>query len=111
VENAIKFSPEASMVKIMARKYMDQGNDFIKFSIADAGKGVSGRDNRELFRSFYNVNPSGDDYEVNRQVRGLGIGLTLARAIVEEHCGRIWVEENSGPGPKETVFSFTLPAL
>jgi|ERR1035437_246400 signal transduction histidine kinase len=111
VENAIKFSPEASMVKIMARKYADQGNDFIKFSIADAGKGVSGRDNRELFRSFYNVNPSGDDYEVNRQVRGLGIGLTLARAIVEAHCGRIWVEENSSPGPKETVFNFTLPAL
>ncbi len=110
VENAVKFGPESSAIKITVRKYSGGNGGFIKFSVSDAGLGVTGRDSRELFRNFYSVNPSADDLEVNRRVKGLGLGLTLSRVIVEAHRGRIWVEESGEDKPRETVFSFTLPA-
>lgn len=106
IENAVKFSPEGRVVKITVMKHPAG----VKFSVSDTGSGVAGRDTRELFRNFYSVNPCGDDFETGKMLnKGLGLGLTLANAVVEAHGGRIWVEQKSDTKAGETVFSFTLP--
>ena len=110
LDNAIKFSPEGSTIGVTARKYSYDGNDFVKFTVSDRGSGISGVDKRAVFQQFYNVNKYGDDFEVNKAVKGLGIGLTLAKAVIEAHCGKVWVEDNQGTG-KGSVFSFIIPLI
>jgi signal transduction histidine kinase len=111
IENAIKFSPDSAEVNITVVKYSYEGNDYIKFSVSDAGEGIKGANGREIFRNFYSVNAAGDDGVIGRNSRGLGLGLTLARVVVEAHCGRIWVDENNGVSGKTTTFSFILPVI
>lgn len=67
----------------------------IRVDVADSGPGLSETASARLFEPFESTKP-----------RGLGVGLSLARSIVEAHYGQIWAEPNEGGG---TVFSFTLP--
>ena len=93
-----------------AIKYMDkpQGwvkvgcaeeNGFWKFSIADNGPGIEERHFEKIFQMFQSLSVTGD-------LRGTGIGLTVAKKIVELHGGSIWVESQVGEG---STFFFTLP--
>jgi len=97
VDNAIKFSPRANEVVLWAAA---QG-DFVCMSVRDCGQGVPDGEVEAIFEKFHQADGASGNHP------GAGIGLSIARRLVELHGGRIWVE--SGPD-KGSVFRFTLPA-
>ncbi|MBI4309357.1 MAG: GAF domain-containing sensor histidine kinase [Candidatus Omnitrophica bacterium] len=100
LSNAVKFTPKAGTITIAASPVMEKG--FITFHVMDTGIGIPPEDLGKLFNEFYRV-----DNEINQNVKGTGLGLTLAKNIVEAHHGKIWVKSQVGSG---TTFSITLPA-
>ena len=97
--NALQYTPESGKVTISAKRI----NDDIRFSVHDTGIGIPPEHLSHIFDRFYRV-----DKSRSRQAGGgSGIGLTIARALVEAHGGRIWVE-SQGEG-KGSIFNFTLP--
>jgi two-component system, OmpR family, sensor histidine kinase KdpD len=97
VENAVKFSPEGSLIKIEA-KAMD---DNIVFSVEDKGEGIPQAVIGNLFNRFYQAKRAAAG-----KTRGTGLGLAICKGIVEVHGGKIWVESQEGKGSK---FSFSIP--
>lgn len=72
-----------------------QGVDMVRLLVRDAGVGLAADDADKLFEPFHSTKSG-----------GMGIGLSISRAIVERHQGRLWAEPNAGPG---ATFSFTVP--
>lgn len=95
IDNARRYTSEGS---VTVRAY--QSGDMIRFDIADTGIGIAPEDQTHLFTSFYRVEGN------NSPERGSGLGLTIARQIVERLGGDIWVTSAAGQG---STFSFTLP--
>ena len=95
VGNAVKFTPEGGTVTLACRP----GADEVRFSVADTGPGIEPEQLPHIFGAFWQAR--------HADRRGLGLGLSIARGLVEAHGGRIWVESEPGRG---TVFLFTLPA-
>jgi PAS domain S-box-containing protein len=95
IDNAVKFAdPKSPRGRIVATR----GRDHWRFDVEDNGPGVDLRHAERVFEMFQR--PHG------RDVPGTGIGLAIAKRIVERHGGSIWVEQASGGG---SVFSFTIP--
>lgn len=99
VNNAIKYTPPGSHVQVSARKR----GESVEVRIADDGPGISDEAKAKLFDMFYTANNARGDGR-----RGLGLGLSLCRSIVQAHGGSITVEDNY---PKGAIFSFTLPLV
>ncbi|MCJ7621343.1 MAG: HAMP domain-containing histidine kinase [Anaerolineae bacterium] len=97
VANAIKFTPQGGEVLIKAH-IKDQD---LVVQVVDTGIGIPAQALPSLFQRFYQVNGS-----ATREAGGAGLGLYIARQIVEGHGGRIWVESTWGRG---STFSFTIP--
>lgn len=97
--NALQYTPEDGRVTISAR----QTNHQVQISVHDTGVGISPSDLPYVFDRFYRVDKS----RSRRAGGGSGIGLTIARALVEAQGGRMWAE-SPGNGNGST-FSFTLP--
>jgi two-component system phosphate regulon sensor histidine kinase PhoR len=97
VHNALKFTPSGGSVTIRARSV----GDLAEISVTDTGCGVPIEDQPRVFEQFA---PS-DDALLAKQ-GGFGLGLTVARVIVEQHGGRIWLQSEPGHG---STFSFTIP--
>lgn len=97
LDNAIRFSPQGRQVNV---ELQEQNNEYL-VNITDQGIGVSPEYMDHIFERFYRVRNV-----ASRQYSGIGLGLFVARAIVEAHGGRIWVSSNQGTG---STFSFTLP--
>ena len=76
-------------------------NSSIQISVADNGIGVPENMKSKLFNKFVQM-----ENRTNKKEKGTGLGLVVAKGIVEAHGGKIWVEDNE---PKGAVFSFTLP--
>ena len=97
-ENASRFAPEGSMVEVEldSRK---EGEAMV--SVMDRGPGVPEGDREKIFERFYQV-----DDDAHHSLGGIGLGLYIAREIVESHGGRIWHEPREGGG---SIFRFTLP--
>lgn len=98
VDNAIKYTKEGS-VDI----YLSSTRDSVTVSIADTGAGISAEDQKHLFQKFYRVNNS-----MTREIGGTGLGLYIARSLIELYGGRIWVESELGKGSR---FNFSLPLV
>lgn len=98
IGNAIKFSHEGGKLTIKMAK---DGKNLL-FSVSDTGLGLSKENLEKIFERFYQV-----DSSLTRKVGGAGVGLAVAKEIVEAHGGRIWAE-SAGKGKGVTV-SFTLP--
>lgn len=98
VDNALRYTSPGGEVTINA---IGQG-DLIQVSVKDTGIGIPPEHLPHIFTRFYRI-----DKSRSRQAGGSGIGLTIARHLIEAHGGRIWVEsEGIGYG---SVFTFTLP--
>jgi len=96
--NALRSTPEGGTVCVSAERQ----NGAVAFHIADTGMGIAPEHLPHLFERFYRV-----DKARSRALGGSGIGLTIAKALVEAHDGRIWA---SSPGLEQgATFSFTLP--
>jgi signal transduction histidine kinase len=97
VHNAVKYSPEGGLVIIRGQV---RPTDVV-ISIADQGVGISSEDLIPLFEKYFRVKaPAG------YHVPGTGLGLPVARTIVEAHMGHIWAESKVGKG---TTLYFSLP--
>ena len=99
VGNAIKFTPNNGSIIIEAS--FDNENKEIKVIVQDTGSGIAQGDLKKVFDKFYQA--AGKSHS---EIIGTGIGLSIAKEIVELHCGRIWAESEQGQGAK---FIFTLP--
>jgi len=98
VTNAIKFTPPGGIVTIHARPY-DQR--FVMISVIDTGYGIPAEDQQHIFERFYQSNHSRQS-----KMGGYGLGLSIARLIVEQHGGSINFDTVEGKG---TTFYFTAP--
>ena len=98
ISNACKFSPGGEPIEISAGK---DGNEII-VSVRDYGIGIPAEAIPKLFTRFYRV-----DNTATRKIGGTGLGLELARKLVEGQHGRIWVASELGAG---SIFRFSLPA-
>jgi len=94
LENAAKYSPPGSEIVLKAGMKGDQ----LLISVTDEGAGVAPEERSRLFEKFYR----GMDPQPNG---GTGMGLAIARGIIEAHNGRVWVEDSSGKG---ATFIFSL---
>jgi signal transduction histidine kinase len=73
-----------------------EGTGYVRLLVRDTGVGIGSQSMDRLFDSFYTTKSG-----------GMGIGLSISRAIIERHHGRLWAEPNGGPG---TTFAFSIPA-
>jgi two-component system sensor histidine kinase BaeS len=96
--NALQYTPEGGSVSLSTR----QAGTELEISVTDSGIGIPPEHLPHLFTRFYRV-----DKSRSRAGGGSGIGLTIARHIIEAHRGRIWAE-SAGPGQGST-FTFALP--
>lgn len=92
--NAIKLTPDGGAVTVRARRR----DADVLVSVSDAGPGIAPDDRDHVFDRF--------SQSVRRHRASAGLGLAIAKAIVEAHGGSIWVESEGGVG---ATFSFTLP--
>jgi PAS domain S-box-containing protein len=96
VGNAIKFSPKGSKITVIARGEREE----VQFSVLDNGAGIASDQLPHVFDRYWQSS------RTDRQ--GAGLGLAIAKGIVEAHGGRIWIESVAGEG---TTASFTLPTV
>jgi two-component system sensor histidine kinase KdpD len=96
VENALKYSPPGSPLTISAE--LQSGK--IVIGVADRGPGIEENERSRIFDKFFR----GRQHRFG--TKGTGMGLAIAKGIVEAHGGRIWVESEPGQG---SAFYFTLP--
>ena len=95
IGNAIKFTPEQGIVKLRATPDDKQ----VVFQVVDDGPGIPADNISHLFDNFWQARKS--------DRRGVGLGLAIAKELVEAHGGKIWVESSVDRG---STFSFSLPA-
>lgn len=99
ISNAIKFKKTDEPPKIYISVKKDERNNEYVFSVSDNGIGIEPQYLNRIFTIFQRLHTR-DEYE------GTGIGLAVAKRIVERHGGRIWVESELGKG---STFYFTIP--
>ena len=96
VGNAIKFTPPGGRIVVSAEAL---GEPVVRFAVVDSGPGIAPEQLPHVFGRYWQANRA--------DRRGIGLGLAIAKGLVEAHGGRIWVESQVGAGSK---FYFTLPA-
>jgi signal transduction histidine kinase len=94
IENAVKFSPEGGKVVLGARRRADA----VEVCVADEGIGIPDAQRARIFTKFFRADPEGPE--------GAGLGLFIARGLVNAMGGRIWVDSAEGKG---SSFIFELP--
>lgn len=97
MDNAIAYTPSAGTITLSAENL----GDAVRVSVADTGPGIPEDALPHIFDRLYRADPSRD-----RESGGSGLGLTIARQLVEAHGGAIWAESAQGQGSR---FGFDLP--
>jgi signal transduction histidine kinase len=105
IDNALKFTPAGGRITVGAGPWGGEplpNGPAVRVMVADTGIGVEPRDNERLFQPFEQL-----DAGYDRRRQGSGLGLALARRLIELHGGRIWLE-SAGLGLGSTL-SFVVP--
>ena len=95
--NAVKFSYPGGWVEVVVRR----DTNGVMVTVKDSGMGVAAEDHAAIFEEFRQLKSSG-----SAKLEGTGLGLSLAKSLVELHGGKIWVESELGKG---AAFTFTIP--
>jgi histidine kinase len=98
IGNALQYTPENGTVSVSIEREKNEA----RISVRDTGFGIPAEYLKHIFDRFYRV-----DKSRSRAHGGSGIGLTIAKHLVEAHGGKIWAE--SAGEDKGSVFTFTLP--
>ncbi|TET52059.1 MAG: ATP-binding protein, partial [Anaerolineales bacterium] len=98
LDNALRHTPSGGEVVVTARA----GDEGVEVRVQDTGSGIDAADLPYVFERFYRA-----DKSRSRDTGGVGLGLAIAKQLVEAHGGKIEVESEAGQG---TRFTFTLPA-
>jgi PAS domain S-box-containing protein len=96
LSNAVKYSPQGGKVLISGRTHPDK----VIVCVQDEGPGIAMEDMPRIFNLFYRSN------EASRKTKGTGLGLFLAKAVVEAHGGTIWIDDHVETGAR---ICFSLP--
>jgi len=99
LSNALKFTGSESTITITSQKL----DNFIQIGVSDDGVGVPDEEKVLLFKKFGQAKSAN-----HTEMRGTGLGLYIAKGIVNSHKGKIWIEDNK---PKGVRFMFTLPLV
>jgi signal transduction histidine kinase len=97
IGNAIKFTPAKGKIRVSCQRSGPEGEE-VQISVSDTGEGIAPEKIATIFERFSQIH--------NQDRRGIGLGLYIAKMMVEEHPGRLWVESKLGEG---STFHFTLP--
>ncbi|OGC69748.1 hypothetical protein A2415_04700 [candidate division WWE3 bacterium RIFOXYC1_FULL_39_7] len=97
LSNAVKFTAENGSIELRS----ELRGDMVTVCVCDTGDGITDDMKHKLFHKFVQLNNHNHTKE-----RGTGLGLVIAKGIVEAHGGNIWIEDNN---PKGSKFVFTLP--
>ena len=97
VGNAVKFSPDGGVVRVLARRLPDS----VEISVADEGVGIPQSQRERIFSKFYRGGDGGPE-------TGTGLGLFIAQGLVSAMGGKLWVDSEEGRGSR---FTFELPAV
>jgi signal transduction histidine kinase len=97
IGNAIKFTPAKGQICVSCQRAGPEGGE-VRISVSDTGEGIAPEKIKTIFDRFSQIR--------NQDRRDIGLGLYIAKMMVEEHPGRIWVESKLGEG---STFHFTLP--
>lgn len=97
VKNALRFTDSGGTITIK----IEEDVGYMKVSVSDTGIGIPAKDLPKLFDRFFQV-----EEHLTRKHGGMGLGLSVAKSMVELHGGRIWVESELGKG---STFTFLLP--
>ncbi len=100
--NAAKYSPDADKIQVSVRK----SRDHLTVNVRDYGIGISKKDQEHVFDRFYQVARKKSDHRED----SLGLGLYIAKSIIDRHGGKIWVKSNQ-KGGRGSTFCFTLPLI
>ena len=98
VENALRYSPQGGKVIVGARRNADR----VEVRVIDEGRGIPAAEREWIFRKFYRAETTARD-----GAAGTGLGLFIAKELVNAMGGRIWVDSTEGEG---SSFAFELPA-
>jgi two-component system sensor histidine kinase ChvG len=107
IDNAKSFSPPGGIVKISLTLLLRRDGRWLQARVEDQGPGIPQNNLDVIFKRFYTDRPKGAAFG-----RNSGLGLSIARQIVEAHRGRIWAEnigDNSTTGPKGARLLVELP--
>jgi PAS domain S-box-containing protein len=99
IGNALKFTPSGKTITVIARRAADLQK--VEIGVRDTGPGIAEKDYQKLFEKFSRI-----ESQAMQGVSGTGLGLTIAKEIVELHGGKIWVKSQEGEG---SYFAFELP--
>ena len=119
IDNAVKFTPEGGKVRVSTTSYLWERRSFrqslpsgnerreareheanaIRITVSDSGPGIPPEYQQEIFNEFLRLQQTSDSH-------GMGLGLAIARRLMEAHAGKIWVESEPGHG---SAFSLLLP--
>jgi signal transduction histidine kinase len=97
LSNAIKYTPQGGSIAVS----MGTSGDMVQWAVRDSGIGISREAQAHLFEKFYRA-----ENAVVMNTEGTGLGLYLARLVLERSDGRVWCESEEGHG---ATFTFTLP--
>jgi signal transduction histidine kinase len=98
LSNAHKFTPTGGRIKVVCRR---EDPHLLQCSVSDSGIGISPQDQPKIFEEFGQLKK-----DLTDNAKGVGLGLSIAKRLVELHGGKIWVASESGSG---STFTFTIP--
>ncbi len=98
--NAIKYNRENGRIRVVLQRVRENGDVFLRTAVQDSGQGIAKENLTHIFERFYRV------ADTEGYTQGTGLGLVIAKRIIEAHGGNMWIDSEVGSG---STFYFTLP--